>query len=317
MEKVFSTQEVHPRDRFDYWHSVACKNVVDHECRPQSRLTFHAGLEAGILGDIGLVVFENSPMDVSHMARHISHASNDDLFLCRQLAGGLALEQDDREAILEAGDMALLDTVLPYDGRFSLGSKLLVIKIPRRALEVRVGKTRNMVARVIKPCEAEIGLTSSFLAMLPTYAGRMSSAAEEIVKGQALDLVAMSLAKMMGGRPQASSARGFVMLNVRAAIEARLADPALDAQAVAAAAGISVRYANAVLAQDDTSVTRLILARRLDRCRKALVDPLQAHRSLSDIAYGWGFTDMTHFGRSFKKAYAMLPSEYRKSAANQ
>jgi AraC-like DNA-binding protein len=42
-----------------------------------------------------------------------------------------------------------------------------------------------------------------------------------------------------------------------------------------------------------------------------LEDPLQAHRTLSEIATGWGFSDMTHFGRRFKAAYGVLPSEYR------
>jgi len=83
------------------------------------------------------------------------------------------------------------------------------------------------------------------------------------------------------------------------------------AQAVADAVGVSVRYVNAVLSDHDTSIMRLIQARRLERCRCALEDPNQSHRSLSEIAYGWGFSDMTHFGRRFKKAYGILPSEYQ------
>lgn len=63
---------------------------------------------------------------------------------------------------------------------------------------------------------------------------------------------------MEGHKPRGSSARSLVGLNVRAAIDARLADPILDAGTVAGAAGISVRYANAVLAQDGTWIMRLI-----------------------------------------------------------
>ena len=73
-----------------------------------------------------------------------------------------------------------------------------------------------------------------------------------------------------------------------------------------------MRYANAILASEDTSIMRLIQARRLERCRRALEDPLQAHRRVSEIAYGWGFSDMTHFGRKFKAAFGVPPSEYRK-----
>jgi AraC family transcriptional activator of tynA and feaB len=39
---------------------------------------------------------------------------------------------------------------------------------------------------------------------------------------------------------------------------------------------------------------------------------LQAGRTLSEIAYAWGFSDMTHFSRRFKAAYGVLPSDYRR-----
>ena len=32
---------------------------------------------------------------------------------------------------------------------------------------------------------------------------------------------------------------------------------------------------------------------------------------INDIAYGWGFCDMTHFGRSFKATYGISPQHYR------
>ena len=42
------------------------------------------------------------------------------------------------------------------------------------------------------------------------------------------------------------------------------------------------------------------------------MDPLQAHRTVTEIATGWGFSDMTHFGRRFKAVYGVLPSEFRR-----
>ena len=163
--------------------------------------------------------------------------------------------------------------------------------------------------------EAENCLTAALLAMLPKYADRLGSPAAEIVKNQVLDLVAVSLANATNGkRPRLSSARSFALMKGRAAIETRLTDPALDASTVASAAGASVRYANDVLADHGTSILRLIQAKRLARCRKALEDPLQRHRTVSEIAYCWGYSDMTHFGRKFRAAYGLLPSELRRLA---
>ena len=209
--------------------------------------------------------------------------------------------------------MTLLDPLLPYEGKFSAGVELLVLKAPRRSMEARVGRITDMVTRTMKPAEAEHGLASAFLAMLPDYAGQLGTVAIETVKNQTLDLVAISLAKTQERpRPYLSSAKASALINVRAAIEARLADPRLDAEMVAAAAGVSVRYANALLAQEGTSIARLVQSRRLDRCHKALKDPLQAHRTVTEIASSWGFSDMTHFGRRFKAAYGVLPSELRR-----
>ncbi|WP_425304893.1 helix-turn-helix domain-containing protein [Bradyrhizobium erythrophlei] len=83
---------------------------------------------------------------------------------------------------------------------------------------------------------------------------------------------------------------------------------------MAEAAGVSVRYANGLLAKERSSIMRLALSMRLQRCRQALEDSRQNHRTVSEIARGWGFSDMTHFGRSFRAMFGMLPRDVRKSA---
>jgi hypothetical protein len=145
--------------------------------KPACRQTFQAEIETGMLADIGLVLFANSRMDVARTIRHVAQSEGDDLFVCRQVAGALALEQDSRQVILEPGDITLLDPLVPYIAKFSAESKLLVLKVPRRALEARVGKTRELVAHSIKPFEPEHSGTSSFLAMLPGLAGNTTRAA--------------------------------------------------------------------------------------------------------------------------------------------
>ncbi|MDB5395553.1 MAG: AraC family transcriptional regulator [Rhodospirillales bacterium] len=318
MKTIFSTAQVHPRDRFDCWHSVACKDLVPHDSKPENRETFQAELRSSTLARIGLILFKNSPMKVSHTARHIALAGNDNLFICRQFGGETRLEQYNRQVVLETGDFLLLDPRIPYAGTFSEGSQLLVLKVPRALMEARIGQTREVAAYGIKPLSAETNLISTHIALLSTKEEPLSTATEWVVERQVLDLVAIALNKLAnGGRPRLSSARSLVRMTIRAAVEELLTDPLVNAEKVAAAAGISVRYANSVLAEEDTSIARLIQSKRLEHCRAALEDPLQAHRKVSDVAYGWGFSDMTHFGRKFREAYGLLPSEYRHHINNK
>jgi AraC-like DNA-binding protein len=111
-----------------------------------------------------------------------------------------------------------------------------------------------------------------------------------------------------------SSRREIALYRLKAMIEARLCDPALKPAAAAAAAGISVRYANDLLSQEDYSIERYILHRRLERARRALENPSQARRSIGEIAFAWGFSDLSHFVRRFRFTYGLTPGDYRRRA---
>jgi AraC family transcriptional regulator, positive regulator of tynA and feaB len=211
VHSCFSTNNVHPRDRFEYWHDVACKLLVKHHSQPQNRPTFYAEIWTAALSDVELVMFKNAAMSVNHTLQHARHVEAEELFVCRQIAGDLALEQGGRSLVLKEGDMTLLDPLLPYSGRFSSESRLLVLKVPRNALEARVGRIRDVTARPIRPVDGDCSLTSTFLGMLPQHAVGLSIAGEEIAKHQALDLIAVSLARtMQRQKPRVSSARALV-----------------------------------------------------------------------------------------------------------
>lgn len=284
---------------------------------PENRATFQAEIKAAAFGNLDLVEFNNSPMEVSHTLAHVGRTTSDTVFLCYQLAGSVLIAQDAREVELDAGSLMLLEPRLPYDARFSRDSKTLLIKAPRRELRARIGGTRELIGRRVTTERADDELALSVAARLPSLAGKTTSITEEMISNHVLDLVGLSIARITGrATVRVSNPKALLLGQIRSVVEARLTDPDLDGQKVADIVGISVRYANAILAEQDSSLHRLILSRRLARCRAAFEDPNQVHRTIAEIAQGWGFSDMTHFGRCFKAAYGVSPREYQKSAAH-
>jgi AraC-like DNA-binding protein len=315
MRKVFSTEQVHPRDRFDYWMSSIRKNVINTDAEPARRHGFNAELQVGSMGAVKLVSFRTSAQSVHHTARHVAQLTSDDVFVFVPLAGRKFLEQSGRQAVLNPGEFALVDPTVPVHGRFSEDSYVLMLSIERQPLENRLGKVRALTTRVIGSTTAEGSLAREYMAMLPSYVAGLGVAAARNIEVHLLDLVGLAVQNALKHEaPRRSFARSAVNTRLRTEIEARLSDPALNPEAVANAAGVSIRYANSVLADEDTSLGQLIQTRRLERCRQSLEDPEQNHRTVSEIAHCWGFLDMTHFGRRFKSAFSMLPSECRRAS---
>lgn len=315
MRKIFTTAGIHARDRFDCWMSVIRRDFIDNDAIPARRRGFRAQLCAGSIGRVNLALARSSELRVSHTKRHSGQPSDDLLFAFMPLAGTKMVRQNGRQAVLEPGQFALVDPRLPHEGRYSEDSEVLTVIMERRSLESRLGAVHELTGRPLTQETAEGRLAAGYLALLPAQSGLLSSVAEDMVETHLLDLIALALGKVMEGQVSlGSSGRSLIRMRLHAAIEEMLADPGLDTEAVAAAAGVSTRHANAILADEELSLGRLIQAKRLARCREALEDSAQTHRTVSEIAYGWGFSDMTHFGRRFRAAYGMLPSECRRQA---
>jgi AraC-like DNA-binding protein len=94
-------------------------------------------------------------------------------------------------------------------------------------------------------------------------------------------------------------------------IQANLADPALTPADIAAEAHISVRHLHRLFESQGRSVSDWIRERRLEACRAALSDPCMENKSITEIAFSWGFSDSSHFSRSFRKSFGTSPRQFR------
>ncbi|MQA94396.1 MAG: helix-turn-helix domain-containing protein [Streptosporangiales bacterium] len=63
-----------------------------------------------------------------------------------------------------------------------------------------------------------------------------------------------------------------------------------------------------------TTVGGWIRHRRLERCRKEMLDPAHRQCPIAAIAVRWGFASAAHFSRAFRDAYGVAPRDYRLGA---
>lgn len=229
-----------------------------------------------------------------------------------QLSGSLRVIQDGREALLGPGDMAVYETSRPYRLVCGDDSESLVMIFPSEALTcpthalaagtaIRLTGSRG-VGRVVRPLFQELG---ERVLTLPGAAGtRLAHHAVDLV--DTLLFADLDLHRQHRGHPLTE-----LLAQVKEYIEHHLHDPGLGPTSIARAHHISVRHLHHLFESEGATVSSCIRKRRLEMCRRALLDPAHGEETITTIAYRWGFVESAHFSRVFKQQFGLPPSTYR------
>lgn len=311
---IYSTDDVHPRERLSYWREVATRGYVEHDTIPLDRASFSGAVRIKSLPGVGVSAFQADAHRVLRSERDTAREDSGDLLLSALYAGEIAIMQDGRESVLSGSGLYLVDPIRPFELTLRQRSRHVVLKVPRASLEARIGQPAEFTGRTISKSGGLAALTLGFMELLPDQAERLDDAAGMRVAEQVLDLAALTYSSCQLRGASLSSPRATALLRLKATVERLLTEPGLKPEQVAAETGISVRYANSLLAEEGQSIERYIGDRRLERCRAALEESSQSHRSIGEIAFKWGFSDLSHFGRRFKARFGLTPTDYRRQA---
>jgi AraC-like DNA-binding protein len=116
-------------------------------------------------------------------------------------------------------------------------------------------------------------------------------------------------AEALSGETAGSARRAMI----KAYALQNLGDPQLGVGSIAAAHGVDASTIHRAFDGKGETLSRWIWGQRLENAFRDLRDQAQSHRSLTDIAFSWGFNDMAHFSRAFKARFGQSPRSARYS----
>ncbi|RMF08424.1 MAG: helix-turn-helix domain-containing protein [Alphaproteobacteria bacterium] len=312
--KTLSTQMVEPPHRLSFWREVICDVFVKLDCeRVREEGEFSGTIVNGSIGDLQFSEVISTGQHVIRSKAQLARASGDYFLISVQTAGHGRVVQDGRTADLSVGQFALYDTSRPYELMFEDNFSQLVIRIPRQAFSNRVMVSDRLTARAMNGRQGVGRIALSYLAELdrsfpsvdPSMCGRLCDTF--------IDLLSLAVSSDHMDQPDVSNVRLTQLYRIQRYIEDHLSEPDLSPQRVAAHHRISTRYLNMLFEAADSTAARWIWQRRLEKCERDLLDPRYAGRTIGEIAYSWGFNDLTHFSRTFKARYGLSPRDYRES----
>ncbi|MQA35371.1 helix-turn-helix domain-containing protein [Modestobacter roseus] len=299
---------------FTEWQDLVSRSFVPLSITRRRPAPFRAVLQSRELRDATLCRISAASHTVRRTQALIGSAQPVHVKLSVQLAGTCLLVQDGREAVLTPGDLAVYDTSRPYTLAFDEDVESMVLMFPRDLLDLPADLIGQLTAVRMAADAGLARVVSPFLSQLAQHMDQVSGPSGLRLAHSALDLVSTLLGEQLGADREADPHRRLVT-RIRAYIEANLGDPDLCPDKVAAAHHISTRHLHNVFSAEGTTVAAWIRARRLEHCRRDLLDPLQSDRTVAALAARRGFSDPTHFSRAFKEAFDLSPSAYRHLAA--
>ena len=299
---------------FDHWKHLVAESFVPLAARTGDVDGFRGQLRSRVLDRMSVVEVTATSHEVHRTPALIAQASERYFKLNLQLEGTGLLIQDNREALLRPGDLAIYDTNRPYTLAFEEEARMMVVMFPCDALSLPADYVGQLAAVRMAGSTGLSGIVGRFIRQLSENLEVLSGPSGSRLAANALDLVSTLLHAEMDIAPDRMKPQALLAVSVREYIEANLSDPQLSPASIAAAHFISTRHLHNVFHESGTTVATWIRSQRLDGARRELRDPLHAGKPVGAVAARWGFLDAAHFSRTFRDAFGVSPSDWRRGA---
>jgi AraC-like DNA-binding protein len=313
MPDVVRTLDLPASQRFDLWRSALSQAFVPLEISaPAPASTFRGRLRGCDLGALRLYEVRAEAHVARRTARLVASAPAGCYKIGLQLRGSSVLSQDGRQAPLGPGDFALYDTDRPYSLAFEETHRTLVLVFPRERLGLPEDRVARLTATRMAGSAGLGALMRPFLVQVACVLDSVDTRAGVRLADNVLDLLGTVLAERLDcAQDDPAGAHQALMLQITAFIELHLGDAGLAPGDIAAAHHVSTRQLHKLFHAQGSTVSGWIRERRLEHCRRDLLDTRYAGRPVGSIGARWGYPDAAHFSRLFKAAYGLSPRDYR------
>ena len=302
----WSTDIVRPPERFSYWREAVCRSIFNLTIdAPPGE--FAARMSARSAGPLRIALSESTAYQVVRDKREVDRAADDSYSVYLQLRSEAVISQRGQAFAFQAGDIAISDLQHPFVATLSGGARRVTSVIPCEMLDRRAPWVRKTALHRLPADSPYVDLARRHILELIENPG-MSESATSLLTENLCNLLALASAIDLGPDRMQPELQIEAML---AFCRRKLQDPELTPQRVADHLGISVRTLHSRFKRLGQTFAEWVRDERLKACGAALRDPNQRGLNVSEIAYRWGFSDLSHFNKSFRTRFDRTPTQWR------
>lgn len=318
MTVIQRTADVKRSERQRYWSDALSTTFVPLEVRESVEQRFHGELGSDQVGQVlvsqlrscAQVCVRTESVIENRGGRHL-------LQVGLLLSGNAVVSQDGRSACLGSHGFVLYETSRPFRWAFPSGDwALAIFTFPRESFAFSSAESREVTVRDLSTAGAAASMLGVCLEDLRHRAPLCEGVVAARLGDVAADLLTTTVIEGLSSLRRDVVSRDRLLRKILRYIEDNLEDPGLTPGRIADAHFISRRQLYKIFAAGQgRPVVQWITMRRLESCRRALLDPAMADTPVSQVGARFGIANPALFSRMFKSAYGMSPTAYRTASA--
>jgi AraC-like DNA-binding protein len=313
-----STGDLTAFERVRRWNAFGSETLSDIDVEPDDKDHFSATLSRRTIGQLGLTWMTTTPAVCHSRPGRVGPwaAPAKDAFLLNiQETGRMIGRHNGRESVAGPGDMVLLDCSRLWVTEAPEPLTMTMLKLPAAQAMAAFGDPDTVCGVPLSCASPKVALASSLILSVKRAVAEAPEADwGEHVEQLILEAVAVALETAFAVADPCPRSAGL-RREACAFIERNLEDPELAVGSIAEALGASTRSVQRVFMDVGQTPRGYILERRLATAAERLRQCGTRAASITDIAFGVGFSDLSYFTRSFRRKLGVSPREYRNRRA--
>jgi AraC-like DNA-binding protein len=309
--RSLSTSGLAPKKQIQSWSDALTDLCGRFDVDPLEGSSLDARINFTTVSRLKLCQIEVSQHRIGHSVARARSSEHPYIKILFQTYGISYFEQDGRQIEIGPGDCLAYDVSSPHTIVSPALTRHEVVIVPKELLQERGFRLERMSACKISARTGTARIAHEFAHAAFDEANRLSPNSAAGVADSLIDLLLLPLreadAMFDRGGPEAMyvRAQGFIREHLR--------DPELSIDQISAALGCTKRYLHMVFSERGMTVSDYIWRARLQHCRHEL--ETQCSKTITDVAFSWGFSSSSHFSRVFRKYFGVVPSSVHKAAA--
>jgi AraC family transcriptional regulator, positive regulator of tynA and feaB len=304
-----STSGLAPKKQIQCWSEALTDLCGQFDVDPLEASSLEARINYTTVSQLKLCQIEASQHRIAHTISRTKLSEHPFVKILFQTYGISYFEQEGRHIELMPGDCLAYDVSRPHTIVSPSLTRHEVVIVPKELLRERGFRLAKM-----SPCKlsARTGtgrIAYDFVHAAFDEATKLSPYNATVVADSLIELLLLPLREADTAFDRVGPEAMYI--RAQAFIREHLRDPELCIDQISSALGCTKRYLHMLFSDRGMTVSDYIWRARLQHCRQEL--ETQAGKTITDVAFSWGFSSSSHFSRVFRKYFGVVPSSIHKA----